>query len=140
MLAVAMRRLTFGSLFLVALVVAGCDQLSKLKGGGDAGVEAAALPITPGVDAAAAPVTPATTVTPVTPPLTPPTPVPTGPGPHPVAGDGGAHGVDAGHPTADGGKPPPAPTPTLTIPAIPTVLPFDAGAFRLPDGGFKPPF
>jgi len=139
MLAVAMRRLTFGSLFLVALAVAGCDQLSKLKGG-DAGVEAAAPVIAAGVDAAAATATAAVTTPPtVAPPLTPPTPVPTGPHPG-IVGDAGPHAVDAGHPTADGGKPPPAPTPTLTIPPIPTVLPFDAGAFRLPDGGFKPPF
>jgi hypothetical protein len=136
-----MRYLPALLLVLVAAApfpLAGCDMIAKMRGGDDAGSDAAIVAL-PAVDAAAAAATDAgaaATPTGTAPPL--PTGTVTGVRPV-VKADGGvadasvAPVVDAGAPKTDGG-PAPTPTPTFTIP---TNL-FDGG-FRFDAGGFKPP-
>jgi hypothetical protein len=109
--------------------------IAKMKGGDDAGSDAAiaALPVADDAAAAATDTAPATATT-TAPPLTTGTLTAVKPA---VKTDGGAAPVvaDAGAPAKTDGGPAPTPTPTFTIP---TNL-FDGGAFRFDAGGFKPP-
>ena len=137
----AMRRYLPAFLLLLAGIapfpLAGCDMLNKLKGGGDGGLDAAAL-ITVLPDAAVAPAVP-TDVTADAAPLpaaTTTTIAPVVPTVHPIVTDAGVK-LDAGAAKIDAGPgPAPAPTPTLRIP---TNL-FDAGGIKFDAGGFKPPW
>jgi hypothetical protein len=108
------------------LALAACN-LTK-DGGADAAVAVpppAATPVAPAAPAADPAAAPTAPVAPLGGPVTPT------PGAKPVAAvDGGKPAADAG--VTDGGKAPPAPTPTF---AIPTSIPgFDAGAFKPPPG------
>ena len=111
-------------------LVAGCDLFKPKET--DAGADATVVVTAPATDPGA----PTTPVATTAAPLTPPAP---GPAVHPTTKtDGGVATTDAG-PKADGAAPAPIPP----FPAFDAggLQNFDAGGlFKVPDGGFKPPW
>lgn len=136
-----MRRYLPGLLLtLVAIApfpLSGCDLISKLRGGDDAGTDAAAEAAVVTTDTAPTTTTTDTVAPPPTTTLTPtPTAIPTTTTVKPVTKDGGSDAATV----ADAGAKPdsaaPIPTPTFTIPSGL----FDGGMLRFDAGGWKPPW